>query len=89
MKTKMVNLPKLFKDEKFESSKIILPLLPLRDIVVFPYMVAPLFVGRTRSVNSLSSAMNDDKSIFLVAPKLFLTPTSFAREVNIAVDKLV
>lgn len=69
MKTKMVNLPKLFKDEKFESSKIILPLLPLRDIVVFPYMVAPLFVGRTKSVNALSSAMNDDKSIFLVAQK--------------------
>ena len=65
----MVTLPKLFKDEKSEPSKIILPLLPLRDIVVFPYMVAPLFVGRNKSVNALSSAMNDEKSIFLAAQK--------------------
>ena len=46
-----------------------LPLLPLRDIVVFPHMVAPLFVGRDKSVNALSSAMNKDKRIFLATQK--------------------
>jgi len=46
-----------------------LPLLPLRDIVVFPYMVAPLFVGRTKSVNALSDAMNSDKNVFLATQK--------------------
>jgi ATP-dependent Lon protease len=46
-----------------------LPLLPLRDIVVFPHMVAPLFVGRNKSVSALSSAMNKDKRIFLATQK--------------------
>ena len=46
-----------------------LPLLPLRDIVVFPYMVIPLFVGRERSVEALMKAMQDNKEIFLVAQK--------------------
>ena len=43
------------------------PLLPLRDIVVFPHMIVPLFVGRDRSVAALESAMESDKEIFLVA----------------------
>jgi ATP-dependent Lon protease len=47
----------------------VLPLLPLRDIVVFPYMVAPLFVGRTKSVNALTEAMNKDKVVFLSTQK--------------------
>ncbi|WP_410290556.1 endopeptidase La [Desulfosarcina sp.] len=46
-----------------------LPLLPLRDIVVFPHMVAPLFVGRNKSVSALSSAMNKDKRIFLATQR--------------------
>ena len=46
-----------------------LPLLPLRDVVVFPHMVVPLFVGRSKSVNSLSNAMNLDKKIVLVTQK--------------------
>ena len=46
-----------------------IPLLPLRDIVVFPGMVAPLFVGRKLSVNALNSVMTDDKKIFLVTQK--------------------
>ena len=45
------------------------PLLPLRDIVVFPGMVAPLFVGRKLSVNALNHVMTDDKKIFLVTQK--------------------
>jgi ATP-dependent Lon protease len=43
------------------------PVLPLRDIVVFPNMVVPLFVGRDKSVAALETAMNADKEIFLVA----------------------
>ena len=42
-------------------------LLPLRDIVVFPQMIVPLFVGREKSVAALEAAMAADKSIFLVA----------------------
>ena len=45
----------------------LLPLLPLRDIVVFPSMVVPLFVGREKSVAALEAAMTGDKDIFLVA----------------------
>ena len=45
------------------------PLLPLRDIVVFPHMVAPLFVGRDRSVAALEHAMRHEKTIFLATQK--------------------
>jgi ATP-dependent Lon protease len=65
----MVNIPKIFKEDDSESGTILLPLLPLRDIVVFPHMVAPLFVGRTKSVNALSDAMNKDKSVLLATQK--------------------
>jgi len=47
----------------------VLPLLPLRDIVVFPYMVIPLFVGREKSIAALQEAMATDKQIFLVAQR--------------------
>ena len=46
-----------------------LPLLPLRDVVVFPHMVIPLFVGRQRSIKALEAAMEAGKSIMLVAQK--------------------
>jgi ATP-dependent Lon protease len=46
---------------------LLLPLLPLRDIVVFPGMVVPLFVGREKSVAALEAAMSGDKDIFLLA----------------------
>ena len=65
----MVNLPKFFKEDDNQSSRITLPLLPLRDIVVFPYMVAPLFVGRSKSVNALTDAMNRDKRVFMATQK--------------------
>jgi ATP-dependent Lon protease len=65
----MINLPKLFKDDDFDASKWLLPMLPLRDIVVFPHMVAPLFVGRSKSVNALTEAMNNDKRVFLATQK--------------------
>ncbi len=65
------------ENEKAEGSagdvsggdKLTLPVLPLRDIVVFPHMIVPLFVGREKSVNALENVMQDDKQILLVAQK--------------------
>lgn len=47
----------------------VFPVLPLRDIVVFPHMIVPLFVGREKSVRALEDVMKDDKQILLVAQK--------------------
>jgi ATP-dependent Lon protease, bacterial type len=49
--------------------KMNLPLLPLRDIVVFPSMVIPLFVGRDKSINALNDVMTSEKKILLVTQK--------------------
>ena len=46
-----------------------IPLLPLRDVVIFPHMVAPLFVGREKSIRALEEAMKNDKKILLSAQK--------------------
>jgi|TARA_B110000259_G_scaffold65182_1_gene76796 ATP-dependent Lon protease len=54
-------------DNKFDSQ--ILPVLPLRDIVVFPHMVVPLFVGRDKSVKALEDVMSKDKKIMLITQK--------------------
>jgi ATP-dependent Lon protease len=51
------------------EDQIELPLLPLRDVVVFPHMVIPLFVGRPKSIKALENAMEAGKSILLVAQK--------------------
>lgn len=48
----------------------IAPVLPLRDVVVYPYMAIPLFVGREKSVRALTAAMQDDKRILLVAQRV-------------------
>ena len=45
------------------------PVLPLRDVVVYPHMVIPLFVGRGKSIKALEAAMLDNKQIFLVAQR--------------------
>src|ERR1700758_2772977 len=52
-----------------EGKRKILPLLPLRDIIVFPHMVVPLFVGREKSIAALEEAMSKDKDILLAAQK--------------------
>ncbi|MEW6313161.1 MAG: endopeptidase La [Pseudomonadota bacterium] len=52
------------------SNQLSLPLLPLRDVVVFPHMVIPLFVGRQKSIQALEAAMEAGKSILLVAQKM-------------------
>ena len=46
-----------------------LPLLPLRDIVVFPHMIVPLFVGRDKSITALNEVMKNDKKIILLTQK--------------------
>ncbi|QQS17046.1 MAG: endopeptidase La [Neisseriales bacterium] len=51
------------------TKEITLPLLPLRNVVVFPYMVIPLLIGRARSVKALEAAMGADKKILLVAQR--------------------
>ena len=49
--------------------RIQIPVLPLRDVVVYPHMVIPLFVGREKSIQCLEAAMEQNKQIFLVAQK--------------------
>ena len=51
------------------SQPVTLPLLPLRDVVVFPHMVIPLFVGRPKSIKALETAMEHERRIMLVAQK--------------------
>jgi ATP-dependent Lon protease len=51
------------------GGKELYPVLPLRDIVVFPYMIVPLFVGREKSINALEEVMRSDKQILLAAQK--------------------
>ncbi|WLQ15294.1 endopeptidase La [Hahella aquimaris] len=51
------------------SSPIVIPLLPLRDVVVFPHMVIPLFVGRAKSIKALEEATEGNKEILLVAQR--------------------
>ncbi|TWI06745.1 endopeptidase La [Aerolutibacter ruishenii] len=56
--------------EPVASATLDLPVLPLRDVVVFPHMVIPLFVGREKSIKALDMAMDADKRILLVAQKV-------------------
>src|SRR5215475_12360131 len=60
----------LFKNDDPAGAKARkLPLLPLRDIIVFPHMVVPLFVGREKSINALDEAMSGGREILLSAQK--------------------
>ena len=55
--------------KKSNSDELVFPVLPLRDVIVFPNMVIPLFVGRDKSIKSLEVAMDTNKQIMLVAQK--------------------
>ncbi|KAF3977564.1 MAG: endopeptidase La [Methylococcales symbiont of Iophon sp. n. MRB-2018] len=52
-----------------ENKEHSIPVLPLRDVVVYPHMVIPLFVGRDKSIDAIDAAMNEDKQLLLVAQK--------------------
>ena len=65
----MFNLTKKDSPDFHGDDKSLYPLLPLRDVVVFPGMVVPLFVGRDRSIKALEYAMSNEKEIFLSAQK--------------------
>ncbi len=54
---------------KITDTTQIFPVLPLRDVVVYPHMVIPLYVGREKSINALEAAMEEDKKILLIAQK--------------------
>ena len=67
----MIHIPKIFRPDDSSGdgnqTPITLPLLPLRDIVVFPHMVSPLFVGRSKSINAISEAMNSEEKYILLS----------------------
>ena len=52
-----------------DDNQVKIPLLPLRDVVIFPHMVIPLFVGRDSSITAIEMAMESDKQVFLVGQK--------------------
>jgi ATP-dependent Lon protease len=61
------------EEERTEDSPIkipeILPVLPLRDIVVFPFMIVPLFVSRDRSIKAVDQSLSENRLIFLISQK--------------------
>lgn len=58
------------EEQNQETSPLSLPLLPLRDVVVFPNMVTPLFVGREKSIKALELAMESEKKFFWLLKKM-------------------
>ncbi len=54
---------------ELQQADALIPVLPLRDVVVYPHMVIPLFVGREKSIDALDAAMRDSKQVLLVAQK--------------------
>jgi len=54
---------------KPKTDKMVVPVLPLREVIVFPHMVVPLFVGREKSIHALEECVEKKKELFLVAQK--------------------
>ncbi|WDP84576.1 MAG: endopeptidase La [Desulfobacter sp.] len=65
----MIKISKFFNPDGSEGEKRILPLVPLRDMVLFPFVTTSVFVGREKSIKALSQAMAGDKKIFLTTQK--------------------
>ncbi|MBF0474630.1 MAG: endopeptidase La [Deltaproteobacteria bacterium] len=61
----MFNLTRKKNLDLLGINRLTVPLLPLRDIVIFPHMVAPLFIGREKSIKALENAMTKDRTVFL------------------------
>lgn len=57
------------KSDSRKQMKLVVPLLPLRDVIIFPYMVVPLFVGREKSINALEECVSKKVDLFLVAQR--------------------
>jgi ATP-dependent Lon protease len=68
--------------DKTTTSAGIAPVLPLRDVVVYPHMVIPLFVGREKSIKALEASMQDNKQILLVAQKSADVDDPAAKDLN-------
>ena len=66
---------------KINDANLILPVLPLRDVVVYPHMVISLFIGRKKSIHAIEYAMQRDKQIMLVAQKEADTDNPSARDI--------
>ena len=64
-----LSTPERMDNDMTDQANQAVPVLPLRDVVVYPHMVIPLFVGREKSINALDTAMQEDKKILLVAQK--------------------
>jgi ATP-dependent Lon protease len=69
------------KGNRSSSSQKVLPLLPLRDVIIFPHMVVPLFVGREKSINALEECVNKKMDLFLVTQKQASTVTPSKHDV--------
>ena len=76
-------MSKFIKSSSQESNTLILPLIPLRDIVVFPYVVFPLFVGRKKSIKALTNAMQGNKQVFLASQKKTDLETPKEKDINL------
>ncbi len=63
------------------TKAVTVPLLPLRDVIIFPHMVVPLFVGREKSINALEECVNKKMDLFLVAQREATTVTPGAKDV--------
>ncbi|MFN7685189.1 MAG: LON peptidase substrate-binding domain-containing protein, partial [Oligoflexia bacterium] len=80
----MANASQSAKEKKSSSSasgKVKVPLLPLRDVIIFPNMVVPLFVGREKSINALEECVNKKIDLFLVAQKQATTVTPGEKDI--------
>src|ERR1700743_2905154 len=69
------------RSEKGRSMKMKVPLLPLRDVIIFPHMVVPLFVGREKSINALEECVNKKVDLFLVAQRKATTVSPAEKDI--------
>ncbi|MGZ3652306.1 MAG: LON peptidase substrate-binding domain-containing protein, partial [Bdellovibrionota bacterium] len=57
------------KSSSSEGARVVVPMLPLREVIIFPHMVVPLFVGREKSIAALEAAITHKLDLFLCAQK--------------------